>query len=149
MNSFVVIGIVAFIAAFSAVYYINLTNETTNYTFTPPYYYAVGDLGGQINSFLFVFIVSAAFFGLAVPIALGIEGLKYASLLSTSAMPAFDILFVIPQLLAAYSASLLGQGAVEDYQGRGSVFKYWADSVKWFIVGAVVLGVIWFLRPYF
>jgi len=148
MNSFIILGIVVFAISFAGVYYVNYTAETP-YSFTPPYYFSIGDMMSQINAFLFVFIVSAAFFGLAVPIALGIEGLKYASLLSTASMPAFDLLFAIPQLFAAYSASLLGQGAVEDYQGRGSVFAYWSDSVKWFVVGAVMLGILWLARPYF
>jgi len=150
MNVFIVLGIIVFIAAFSGVYYINATSQSGSaLVFTPPYYFAVGETWSLVNSFLFVLVVSAAFFGIAVPIALGIEGLKYASLLSTSAMPAFDLLFAIPQFFAAYSASLLGQGAVEDYQGKGTVFAYWKDSLKWFAGGVVALVLLIFARPYF
>ncbi|HLD62333.1 MAG TPA: hypothetical protein VI875_00535 [Candidatus Norongarragalinales archaeon] len=150
MNISVFLGIVVFVACFGGVLYLNSSaGEGTKLFFvTPPYNYAVGDALSYVNAFLFVFILSAAFFGIAAPLALGIEGLKYASLLSTGIMPVYDILFAIPQVFAAYSAALLGRGAIEDYQGKGSVFAHWKDSVKFFVVGAVSLVILIAVRSY-
>ncbi|MEM4255040.1 MAG: hypothetical protein QXR53_01790 [Candidatus Norongarragalinales archaeon] len=143
------LGIVVFVICFGGVLYLNSSNpEGKLFVFTPPYNYVVGDTLSFFNSFLFVFILSAAFFGIAAPIALGMEGLKYASLLSAGLMPVYDVLFVIPSLLSAYSASLLGQGAIEDYQGKGSVFGHWQDAVKWFAVGTAILVILILARGY-
>ncbi|MFH1056333.1 MAG: hypothetical protein V1717_00855 [Candidatus Micrarchaeota archaeon] len=147
MNVFIVLGIVVFVAAFAGVYFMNVSSPQA-YAFIPPYHFVVGEAASLVNSFLFVLVVSAAFFGLAVPIALGIEGLKYGSMLSTQTMPAFDLLFAIPQLFAAYSASLLAQGVVDDYQGKGTVFMQWKDALKWFIAGVVALVILVLARPY-
>ena len=150
MNISVFLGIVVFVACFGGVLYLNTSaNEGENLIFlVPPYNYVVGATLSYINAFLFVFILSAAFFGIAAPIALGVEGLKYASLLSAGIMPVYDLLFAIPQLFAAYSAALLGRGAIEDYQGKGSVFAHWQDAVKFFAIGAVSLAVLIAVRNY-
>ncbi len=149
MNIFIFLGIVVFVACFGGLLYLNSSGEGGKLIFVnPPYNYIVGDTLSFFNSFLFVFIFSAAFFGVAAPIALGIEGLKYASLLSAGLMPVYDILFAIPQVLAAYSASMLGKGAIEDYQGKGSVFAHRKDAVKWFAVGVVFLVILILARSY-
>ena len=154
MNAFIIIGIAVFIAAFGSVLALNSTaivQGRERIVFTPPYQYdsVNPEAVGFINAFLFVVVVSAVFFGFGVPIALGIEGLKYASLFTTGKMPAFDLFFVGPQILAAYAISLIGKGAVEDYQGRGSVFAYWRDALKWFVASAAILGILILSRKYF
>lgn len=150
MNVSIFLGVLFFIVTFGAVFYFNSdTAKDRLYQFTPPYHYVVGETTSFINAFLFVFILSAAFFGLTSPIALGIEGLKYASLYTNASMPAFDLLFIIPQVIVAYSASLLGKGAVEDYDGKGNVFAYWKDALKWFAIATgALLGLI-IARGYF
>lgn len=148
MNISVFLGIIVFVACFGGILYLNSESEGSLLFFTPPYNYVVGDAFSYLNAFLFVFVLSAAFFGIASPIALGIEGLKYASLLSGGFMPVYDILFVIPQIFAAYSAAMLGKGAIEDYQGKGNVFSPWKNAVKWFVVGLVSLIVLIVARNY-
>ncbi|HIH20367.1 TPA: hypothetical protein HA244_03810 [Candidatus Micrarchaeota archaeon] len=152
MNSFVILGILALMAAFGAVLYLNNNAEASGQpqlSFSPPYHFKVGDTLSEVNAFLFVVILSAAFFGLASPIALGMEGLKYGSLFSTHAMPLYDLSFAVPQVLAAVAVSFVGQGAIEDYQGKGTVFTYWRSAVKWFAAGVVLLIVLIATRGYF
>ncbi len=150
VNVSLFIGVLLFIAAFGTVFYLNSTEAGGKVVqFTPPYHYKVGEMISFVNAFLFVFIVSAAFFGFGVPIALGIEGLKFASLFSLGAMPAYDMLFAIPEVVVAYSAGLLAKGAVEDYRGKGNVFSYWKDALKWFAVAAFMLVVLILARTYF
>ena len=153
MNAFIIVGIAVFAAAFGSVLLLNsnaLAQEREFIVFTPPYAYNAEnpDALSFINAFLFVVIVSAALFGFGVPIALGVEGLKYASLFSTYKMPAFDLLFAIPQILAAYSISLIGKGALEDYKGKGSVFAYWRGALRWFVASIAVLGILILSRKY-
>lgn len=150
VNVSLFIGVLFFIAAFGTVFYLN-SSETDGKAlqFTPPYHYVVGETISFVNAFLFVFILSAVFFGFGVPIALGIEGLKFASLFSLGAMPAYDMLFAVPEVVVAYSAALLGKGAIEDYRGKGNVFTSWKDALKWFAVSLFMLLVLILARGYF
>jgi hypothetical protein len=147
MNTPLVLGILVFIAAFGAVYAVN--SGSTQFAFTPPYYYVNGgDLASVLNSMLFVFLFSLLFFGLGAPLALGIEGLKYSSLYLAQAIPFYDLFYILPQFIAAYAATILGTGALADFQGNASVFDYWKDGVKYFLVALGLTAILLVLRPY-
>ncbi len=99
--------------------------------FTPPYYFKSGEFVSYLNAFFFVFVFSLLFFGYSAPIALGIEGAKHASMLLQPNPVTFDLIFLVPQTLAAYSAIVLGQGVLEDIDGK-SVFERWNRALKFF-----------------
>lgn len=136
--------VIAFAAVFAAQSALGAAIE-----FKPPYYYAPGDALGVINSFFFVFFFSLLFFGYAAPLALGIEAVKYASYFSTGAANAFDLLFAAPGILAALSAIRLGHGVLRDLRGEGSVFDEFSIAARFFIAGAVVLGVLLVVKRFF
>jgi len=148
MNTPLVLGIVVFAMSFAAVYYVN-QNSATQFQFTPPYAFASGgDLVSVLNSLFFVFFFTLLFFGMGAPLALGIEGLKYASFYFAQAIPLFDLFYVLPQLIAAYSAVVLGTGALADFQGKASLFDYWKEGMKFFVAALALTAVLFLVRPF-
>lgn len=127
LNALAILGIVAFMFAFIAVYVANAFGAPS--LFRPPYFYEPGDYWSYLNAFFFTLVVSSLFFGASAPIALAIEGAKYGSYLSTGAMAPVDLVFVVPSLVASIAASTLGQGVVADYRNQGSLFDYWAVAL--------------------
>lgn len=121
------------------------------YKYLPPYYYdySTGGFYSLINAFLFVSIVSALLFGLAAPIVMGIEGLKFGSLASLKLIPYYDLAFIVPELLAVLAATTLAYGVLQDYKGDGNLGDYWRESVVYFIAGLLLLGILLVLRPFF
>ncbi|MFH0971342.1 MAG: hypothetical protein V1835_02125, partial [Candidatus Micrarchaeota archaeon] len=87
------------------------------------------------------------FFGYSSPIALGVEGAKYASLALSGAMPIYDYVFLIPEVLAAYSAVLLGRGVLDDFEGK-SIFEHWSAALRVFMVGFALVVVLFLLRGF-
>ncbi|MFH1199601.1 MAG: hypothetical protein V1708_00880, partial [Candidatus Micrarchaeota archaeon] len=108
----------------------------------PPYYFNPQEISSQFNAFFFVFLFSLLFFGLSAPVALAIEGAKYGTMLSSAAPNAFDFAFAIPQVLAAYSAILLGQGVFNDFGSEKSVFDAWSVALKYFIAGLALTAAL-------
>ncbi len=149
MDKLVVLSGALFVACFFAVYFYNVSNPGSEYCFEAPYHFKVGEFASIANSYFFVFITSLLFFGFAAPLALAVEGLKYGALFSLHAMPAFDLLFFVPQALACRSAILIGESALEDFAGRGSFYANWRRAFKYFIVSLVLLGVLLVARGFF
>lgn len=147
MKAVFVLSVIIFAAAFGAVYSVN---SFTGYDvfFKPPYHYAAGGLPSEANAFAFAFIFSLLFFGYSAPIALGIEGLKYASLYSSGIIGLPALAFILPQFVACFAAMTLGEGAIKDYKGEGKMIDYAWKAFKYLAV-AIVLFVAVFAANYF
>ncbi|MFH0971502.1 MAG: hypothetical protein V1835_02945 [Candidatus Micrarchaeota archaeon] len=152
MNLSAVLGFAALILVFAGVYAFGYDFATgkakaTALDFKPPYYYMQGEFVSYINAFFFVFVFSLLFFGYSAPIALGVEGAKYASLTLGGAIPIYDYAFLIPEVLAAYSAVLLGRGVLDDFEGK-SIFEHWSAALRVFTVGFALVVVLFLLRGF-
>ncbi|MFQ5405866.1 MAG: hypothetical protein ACE5DI_01775 [Candidatus Micrarchaeia archaeon] len=147
MNALAFLSIVALLLSFGVVFAANSAEEGS-LGVPVPYVFVPGDWLSIVNSFFFVFLLSLLFFGFGGPVAMGFEGAKYAYFFVGGQMSYFDIVFVVPQLLAVISASVLGQGAIDDYRGKGSVFVSGMQASKFFALGVGVLVVLLFLRPF-
>jgi hypothetical protein len=137
------ISLVLFAICFIAVFaYNNFSGDKI--VVKPPYFFNAGDAVSQVNSVAFVFFFSLLAFGLSTTVAMGIEGAKFASLFSTGAIGGYDLLFIIPEALAAFAACELGQAILNDYEGKSSLFK----NTKFIIAslaGSVILLVAFIL----
>ncbi len=107
---------------------------------------AAADLLSLLLAYVFVFIGSSLFFGLGTPFALGLEAAKYSSLFLSGRTLPFDAVFAIPALIAAYSANLLNEGVLEDYEHSGTVFKNVELSVVLLLAGLAMLVALYFVR---
>jgi hypothetical protein len=147
MNILAALSLVVCIAALLAIVGINIGKSPDQYFLLgPPYAYTPGDYWSELNSFFFVFVFSLLFFGFASPVALGIEGAKHASSLLAGA-PYYDLLFIVPAVVACLSATWLGQGLYADLEGRIYVFKAWPRAAVYFDIALVLLAVLLALRP--
>jgi hypothetical protein len=115
-------------------------------TYAPPYYFSIGDWLSYVNAFCFVFIFSMLFFGLGAPAAMAIEGVKYGVLYSV--VPIYDMLFMVPEILAMLAASRLGEGVMADWSGEGNVYGYWREGFEYIAAGIVLLALLIILRPF-
>ncbi len=149
MNLVFIASIIALVVTFGAVYALNLDYSEekpgSGAFVTQPYYYKSGELISYLNAFFFVFIFSLLFFGFSAPIALGIEAGGYASMLVKGTVNAFDLAFVLPEVLGAYSAILLGMAVMDDFEGR-TVFERWGAALKFFVVGLAMVFALYFIR---
>jgi len=143
------LSLLAFLAGLLGVYWFNSANPAAPIVFRGFYYFAVGDALSYAGSLAFVFLFSLMFFGYSAPLALFLEGARYASLYTTGGMPLFDLAFAFPGLLACYSAVLLGKSALADFRGTGSVFTGWRTSFKLFLASALLLGALLLARGWF
>ncbi len=154
LNVFSVLALLAMFAGFGAVFLVNASahDASQRIIVQAPFATAVGGAGfswqGAANSFLFVFLFSLLFFGFAAPLALGFEGARFGALFAAGHLNFFDLSFLVPEVLAAVSATILGKGIIDDYRGAKSVFESWDEAVKWLLLGLVVLLVLLALRPY-
>ena len=140
-------SLVFFIVVFIAVFaYNNFSTEKV--VIKPPYFFTPGDAVSQVNSLAFVFFFSLLAFGLSATLALGIEAAKYSSLFSAGAIGGFDLLFILPSLLAAFAACELGQGILDDYEGKGSLFKKTRPALASLALSIVLLVALIFGRKY-
>jgi hypothetical protein len=146
MKAYIILGLMVFMAAFAGIFYLNYQpGEKIN--FKPPYHYVPGEPLSYANAFFFVFVFSLLMIpkiGSLAPIALGIEGTKYASLLSLGKMPVTDLLFVAPQVIAAYSAAVLAQGVVDDLDEKQSLTLSMQKAVKYLIVAVILFAAVLF-----
>jgi hypothetical protein len=153
MNLPAILSGIIFVLAFGTVYSMGYdfqagkARENANPIFNAPYYFVSGELISYLNAFFFVFIFSLLFFGYSAPIAMGIEGGKFAALFVSGLLKPYDFVFVIPEFFAAYSAILLGQGVLEDFEGK-TVFEKWASALKFFVVGLVLTAIFYGLRVF-
>ncbi|MEK6843157.1 MAG: hypothetical protein AABY04_01595 [Candidatus Micrarchaeota archaeon] len=146
MNIPVLLAFMVFFGVFAGNYFLNFDFEKGKakegaFTFTPPYYYAPNEWVSQVNAFFFVFLFSLLFFGYSAPIATGIEGAKYAAILLAGTGSFFDFAFIVPELLAVYSATLLGQGVLNDFEGQ-TVFEHWGKALKVFGIAFCMLAIL-------
>jgi len=157
MKSLTLVAIALFFVAFAGVYLYNsnqVANDLPGFEFKPPYAFVPGDGLSAFNAFFFVFIVSLLLFGIGGVVSMTLEGLKYGSLFSSSlagivtGFHFFDLLFVIPQLMACFAATTLGAGLILDYRGKASLFPYWNYAVRYFVFGLLLTIVLLGLRPF-
>ncbi len=140
MNAIFILSFLALVIGAGYVAYTNFDPQTVSFKnpptlqFTPPYSFNPGEWVGPLNAFFFVFLFSLLFFGLSTPLALGTEGAKFGSMLSTGGPP-YDFVFIIPEILAAQSAVLLGQGVLRDFGSENTVFASWTAAAKYFAAG--------------
>lgn len=137
LNALAILSIAAFVFAFGGVWMTN--TGTVKQVYLPPYHYIPGDYWSYLNAFFFSTVFSFLMFGASAPLAMAMEGAKYASLFSTGAMAPFDLLFILPSLLGAIAAATLGQGVVADYRNEGSLFDYWAAALLYFNIALILL----------
>ena len=138
--------------------YVGLSTAGVKLPIVPPlYYYGLeawgyghaADLVGIMLAYLFVAMSSLLFFGRAAPLAMALEGLKYASLYTYGRVYPFDFLFVVPQLVAVYAGLMLSANAEADFDHKGSVFKAWQLPLVIFVGGAALALALYLLRPPF
>ncbi|PIT85527.1 hypothetical protein COU36_02810 [Candidatus Micrarchaeota archaeon CG10_big_fil_rev_8_21_14_0_10_59_7] len=147
LKALTVLSLFVFLAAFAASYY--TFPEDGGQPFVPPYAYQPAEFWSIVNSFFFVLIGSALFFGFSAPLALGIEGWKYGSLFAAKAIPSFDLLFIVPQFVAAFAAILIGQGMIKDYEGSGVLYEHWRRGVKYLLAALFLFGLLLVVRRMF
>lgn len=143
-NALSTLTLVAFALAFLAVW--SLAGSSSVAAYAPPYYYQTGDYWSYLNAFFFSVVFSLLFFGAGAPLAMGMEGAKYASLFYTGAMPAFDLLFLIPSLFGSVGAVTLSQGILADFRNQGSVFAYWPRALRYFDSALILLFILLAVR---
>ena len=138
MNVIGIIGIAALIIGFAAVFSINIESaqplkfKENPVSVAPPYYFEPGKPLSYVVATLFVFGFSLLLFGFSAPLAMALEGAKYASLLSSGTLQYYDLLFLVPEAAAMYSAVLLGKGVLNDLEGKENVFAQWDLAKKYF-----------------
>ncbi|MFH1779769.1 MAG: hypothetical protein ABH803_01330 [Candidatus Micrarchaeota archaeon] len=146
MKTNLILCFLALTVTFGSIFYWN-TASTEDLFFEPPYYFIKGsDPLSVINAFFFVFLISLLFFGTIAPLAWAIEGLKYGSLLSIHRIASFDVLFIIPQFLATYSAILFGIALNNDLQSKENFFNHWHKAILSLLAGLILLGVLIVLK---
>jgi len=147
MKLIAIFSVVVLVAAFAGVYGYNTTQDQA-LDLVPPYAFTPNDLVSELLVLAFVFSFSLLFFGYGAPVALGIEGLKFASLYTNGAVGPTYLLLMLPEVFLALSATYLGQGLLNDYQGKGIWHEYAQKSAIHFIVALVLWAAVFFGRPY-
>lgn len=154
MKSLTLVAIVLFFVAFAGVYFYNsnqITNGEEEFRFLPLYAFVPGEALSVFNAFFFAFIVSLLLFGFGSVVAMALEGLKYGYLLSVAPSVGFhffDLIFVVPELMACVAATTLGAGLILDYRGKASLFPYWNYSLRYFLFGFLLTVVLLGIRPF-
>ncbi|MBI5035805.1 hypothetical protein HZC09_00525 [Candidatus Micrarchaeota archaeon] len=147
MKVLLIVSLVFFAAVFVGVYAYN-SAYPDKIVLQPPYAYVPGDMASEASSLVFVFVLSLLFFGYSAPIALGIEAAKYASMISTNALPVTHAAFILPAMLASVAAVYLGQGLLKDYKGEGNWIDYAQKSAYYMIAALVIWLIVFFGRNY-
>ncbi len=149
-------SIAALIAA--AGIYLAVTAAGVTLPEVPPlYYYGLEDWGsgkaaglpGVVLAYLFVAVASLLFFGHAAPLAMALEGLKYASAYSHASVHPYDFLFALPQFVAVYAGLRLSANAEADFDHKGTVFRQWQYPLLLYIAGAALVLLLYIVRTPF
>ena len=148
MNGVSVLALIVFIVCFLGVLGNNAAAGADKYFFTPPYYYRLGDWLSQVVAFAFVLTFSLVFFGLGSPAAMAVEGLKFGSLFSAGLLKSFDLFFILPGVLAMLAASELGEGVMDDWSGKSTIFNRCESGAKLALGGAACLAAVMLLRGF-
>lgn len=146
MNALSILAFGALLVSFFGVFAYNAVPGTDKVTYAPPYYFIKDDALSYLNAYLFVLIFSLLLFGMGAPVAMAIEGTKYAVLLSV--LPIYDLVFVIPELCAMLAATKLGEGVMADWSGEGNIYNYWSEGIKLALIGFAMLLILMFARPF-
>ena len=146
MTGLSLFSLIILATAFFTAFYLN-ANPNYEFTITPPYHYVPGEFLSELNAFFFVFIFSLLFFGITAPIALGIEGLKWGSLYSIKAITFYDLAFIVPQVIVSFSAIMLGQGIISDYEGKAALKQVLPTALTYFLAAIALFFAIYLLKP--
>ncbi len=138
-------SVIVMAAVFFTVYGLNLSQGFA-LDVQPPYAFSPGDVGGELMALAFVFVFSVLFFGYGAPVALGMEGAKFASLYSAGAVNETYLAFLLPEVLVAVAAVYLGQGLLKDYQGEGLWHGYAKKALVFLILGLLAWAAVFFGR---
>ncbi|MBI4406780.1 hypothetical protein HY571_02605 [Candidatus Micrarchaeota archaeon] len=157
MKSLTFVAIILFFIALAGTYVYNVGQASAGeklFEFRPVYSYVPGEVLSTFNAFFFVFIASLLLFGLGAILSMLLEGAKYGYLLSvlftggSTAFHVFDLLFVVPQIMACIAATTLGAGLILDYRGKSSLFPYWNYGVRYFLFALLITLVLLGMRPF-
>ncbi|MFA6329403.1 MAG: hypothetical protein WCX64_01815 [Candidatus Micrarchaeia archaeon] len=146
MNALSLLAFAVLLISFFGVLAYNAVPGTEKVTYAPPYYFIKDDALSYMNAYFFVLIFSLLLFGMGAPIAMAIEGTKYAVLVSI--LPVYDLVFILPELCAMLAASKLGEGVMADWSGEGNIYNYWSEGIKLALIGFGLLLVLMFARPF-
>jgi len=146
MNALSLLAFGVLIISFFGVFAYNTLPGMEKVTYAPPYYFIKDDALSYVNAYFFVLIFSLLLFGMGAPVAMAIEGTKYAVLISI--LPLYDMVFVIPELCAMLAATKLGEGVMADWSGEGNIYNYWSEGIKLALIGVALLVVFMAARPF-
>jgi len=146
MNAVSLLAFGVLIVSFFGVFAYNSMPGTDKVTYAPPYYFIKDDALSYLNAYFFVLIFSLLLFGMGAPVAMAIEGTKYAVLVSI--LPVYDLVFILPELCAMLAAAKLGEGVMADWSGEGNIYNYWSEGIKLALIGFGLLLLLMFARPF-
>lgn len=153
MNLASMVSLAVLTVSLTGVYFLNASavaqakesqSSAELFQFNPPYFYKSGSLTSYLAGFFFAFFFSLLFFGFGSVVAGALEGLKFGSILtsvlltSSGAYSYFDLLFILPQILAVLAAASLGQAVINDYHGKGSINEAFGITGKYLGVGLIL-----------
>ena len=142
MNGIALLAFIVLFLSFFGVLAYNQVAGSVALSYAPPYYFVKDDWAGYANSFCFVLVFSLLFFGLGAPAAMAVEGLKYGVLFSTSVITMFDLAFIVPELFAMLAACTLGEGVMNDWSGKSTIYANWSGGMRYILIGIVVLAAL-------
>ena len=145
MNGISLLSLLVLLLTLGGLLAYNAVSSEKSY-FAPPYFFSKGDDWSFISAFAFVFVFSTLFFGLSAPVAMAVEGLKFGSLLSAGQMPAYDLVFLVPEIFAMLAATGLGEAVMSDYSGKKSIYESWSANFSYLAVGVALLVAFILLR---
>ena len=146
MNAVSLLSFAVLVVSFFGVFAYNTLPGTEKVTYAPPYYFIKDDALSYLNAFFFVLMFSLLLFGMGAPVAMAIEGTKYAVLISI--LPLYDMVFILPELCAMLAAAKLGEGVTADWSGDGNIYNYWSEGIKLALIGFAMLVILMVARPF-
>lgn len=149
------LALLAFILVFSAVYFVN---NSPSYELKFPFIYGDTLIPGEapqfyslrnlLVSYAFVFAASLLFFGYGAAIALGFEAAKYAQLYVAQQIHPYELVFILPELMAAYAALLLAGGAMGEAKSGVNPLQNAGKAAALFAAGLILTVFAYFLRNF-
>ena len=146
MNGIALLSLLVLLLSLGGIFVYNSIPGGDKFFYAPPYFFKRGDMLGFVSAFAFVLVFSLLFFGLATPVAMLVEGLKFGSLLSAGQMPAYDLVFLVPEIFAMLAATGLGEAVMLDYSEKKTIYETWSANASYLTVGALLLAVFIVLR---
>ncbi len=146
MNALSLLAFGVLLVSFFGVFAYNSVPGMDKVTYAPPYFFIKDDPLSYLNAYFFVLMFSLLLFGIGAPVAMAIEGAKYAVLLSI--LPLYDLVFILPELCAMLAAVKLGEGVMADWSGKGNIYLYWSEGIRLALIGFVLLLALMLARPF-